>query len=135
MSGPKRRFLERASLHGSPSPTVIAAATIIVGNVRGTGQFVVFGEIHGDGDLEGDLHLAACASWYGGIRAQRAIIAGRIDGDLIVMGQLEIGPHAAIRGRVSARTIAIAKGAVVEGDLTVTSGIAVVQFEEGRGGS
>jgi cytoskeletal protein CcmA (bactofilin family) len=115
--------------------TVIAAATAIVGNVRGNGQFVVFGEVHGDGELEGDLHLALSASWYGDIRAHRAVIAGKIEGGLIVMDKLEIGPRAVIRGRVSARTIAIAKGAVVEGELEVTSGTPVVRFEERRGDS
>jgi cytoskeletal protein CcmA (bactofilin family) len=126
MSPPKRRFLEFASLNGSPSTTVI------VGDVRGKGQFVVFGEVHGDGDLEGDLCLAASAAWFGDIRAQRAIVAGQITGGLVVEDKLEIGLTAVIRGRVSARTIAIAKGAVVEGDLEITSDTPLVQFVEKR---
>jgi hypothetical protein len=40
-----------------------------------------------------------------------------------------------IRGRVSARRIAMARGATVEGELTVTSGEPIVEFEEKRGRS
>jgi cytoskeletal protein CcmA (bactofilin family) len=132
MSEPKRRFLERASLNGSPGTTVIAAGTVIHGDVRGKGQFVVLGEIHGDGVLDGDLHVAVAAGWFGQVRAHQAIIAGTIDGGLIVDDKLEIGLTAIIRGRVSARSIAIAKGAVVEGELEVTSDAPIVEFVEKR---
>ena len=47
-------------------------------------------------------------------------------------GKLEIGYTAVIRGSVSARTIAIAKGAIVDGDIVVTSGEPPLEFEEKR---
>jgi len=137
MNEPKRRFLDTAaltaSLRGSPSPTVIGADTVFMGNLRGRGQFVVSGEVRGDGELEGALHLSVSARWYGNIHAQHATIAGKIDGALIVTGTLEIGYTAVIRGKVSARTIAIAKGAIVDGEIEVTSNTAIVRFEEKRG--
>jgi cytoskeletal protein CcmA (bactofilin family) len=45
---------------------------------------------------------------------------------------LEIGYSAVIRGKVSARTVAIATGAIVDGEIEVTSGAPVLQFEEKR---
>jgi len=132
MSEPKRRFVERASSQGSEGPTIVAAGTVIEGDIRGKGQFVISGEIRGDGALEGVLHLAVTASWTGNIRAQQALVAGKIDGSLSVEDKLEIGVTAVIRGKVSARTIAIAKGAIVDGEIEVTSGAPVVQFEEKR---
>ncbi|MGO9991057.1 MAG: bactofilin family protein [Steroidobacteraceae bacterium] len=132
MSELKRRFLERVPLQGSPSPTVIPADTVIVGNIRGRGQFVVCGEIHGDGDLDGPLVLAVTARWLGNIQAHQAIVAGEVVGSIVVQDKLEIGLTAVIRGRVSARTIAIAKGAIVDGEIEVTSGIPIVEFEEKR---
>jgi hypothetical protein len=39
-----------------------------------------------------------------------------------------------IRGKVSARTIAIAKGAIVDGEIEVTSGEPLLEFEEKRDG-
>jgi cytoskeletal protein CcmA (bactofilin family) len=131
MSDQTRRFLER-TLQASATATFIAADSVFVGNIRGRGQFVVFGEVQGDGDLEGGLNLSAKGRWIGNIRAQEAIVAGTILGALEVAGKLEIGSTAVIRGSVSARTLAIAKGAIVDGELVVTSGAAIIQFEEKR---
>ena len=72
------------------------------------------------------------SEWEGEIRAERAVIAGKIVGALSVEDKLEIGATAVIRGRVSARSIAIAKGAVIDGELIVTSGQPIVSFEEKR---
>jgi cytoskeletal protein CcmA (bactofilin family) len=124
----KRRFLD---LHAG-APTVIGAGTLFEGNVHGGGAFVVSGEVRGDGDLPGDLHLALGGKWIGNVRTQCAVIAGTILGSLEVAEKLEIGRTAVIRGRVSARTIAIAQGAIVDGQIEVTSGAPVVKFQEKR---
>ena len=128
MSQPKRRFLDS----GSPSPTFIGENSVFVGDIRGRGQLVVSGEVHGDGELDGALNLSASGSWHGQVHAHQAIVAGTILGGLIVKDKLEIGYTAVIRGKVSARTVAIAKGAIVEGEIEVTSDAPVVQFEEKR---
>jgi cytoskeletal protein CcmA (bactofilin family) len=126
----KRRFLDRTPA----SPTMIGAGSLFVGNLRVAGPFVLSGEVHGDGDLAGDLNVAVGGGWLGNVRARRAIVAGSIVGSLQVEDKLEIGHTAVIRGRVSARTIAIAKGAIVDGEIEVTSGGPILQFEEKRGG-
>ena len=128
MNDQKRRFFEASSA----TPTFIGEESVFVGNIRGTGHFVVSGEVHGDGDLQGALNLSASGSWHGFIHAHHAIIAGKITGGLNVRDKLEIGYTAVIRGKVSARTIAIAKGAIVDGEIEVTSGAPVVEFEEKR---
>jgi len=125
-----RRFLDRTSA----TPTMIGVGSVFVGNLTGAGPFVVAGQVHGDGELSGDLNLAVGGVWVGNIRARRAIIAGQISGSLHVEEKIEIGHSAVIRGSVSARQVAIAKGAIVDGEIEVTSGDAVVQFEERRGG-
>jgi cytoskeletal protein CcmA (bactofilin family) len=128
MTEQKRRFFE-----GSVAiPTVIGPDTVIVGNIKGSGHFVVSGVVHGDGELEGGLNLAASASWHGFIQARQAIVAGRITGGLPVKDKLEIGYTAVIRGKVSARSIAIAKGAIVDGEIEITSDTPLHEFEEKR---
>ena len=128
MNPPKRRFLDL----GEATPTFIGATSVFIGNIRGAGQFVVSGEVHGDGELDGALNLSASGCWHGNIQAQQAIVAGKIMGALRVKDKLEIGYTAVIRGKVSARTVAIAKGAIVDGEIEVTSDSPVVQFEEKR---
>jgi cytoskeletal protein CcmA (bactofilin family) len=128
MREPRRRFFEL----DSASPTVIGAESVVMGDIRGTGPFVVSGEVHGDGDLAGGLNLSVSGVWNGHVRAEQAIIAGTIIGGLAVKGKLEIGYTAVIRGKVSASTIAIAKGAIVDGEIEVTSDAPIVEFDEKR---
>jgi cytoskeletal protein CcmA (bactofilin family) len=130
MSQQKRRFFEGTSA----TPTFIGTESVFVGNIRGPGDFVVSGEVHGDGELLGGLNLSATGIWHGFIHAEQAIIAGKITGGLTVRDKLEIGYTAVIRGKVSARTVAIATGAIVDGEIEVTSGSPVLQFEEKRDG-
>ncbi|HEY2679146.1 MAG TPA: polymer-forming cytoskeletal protein [Steroidobacteraceae bacterium] len=130
MNQPKRRFLES----NGATPTFIGANSVFIGNIRGVGQFVVSGEVHGDGELEGALNLSSSGSWHGNVEAHQAVVAGTILGGLSVKDKLEIGYTAVIRGKVSARTIAIAKGAIVDGEIEVTSDSPVLQFEEKREG-
>ena len=130
MNQPKRRFLES----NGTTPTFIGANSVFIGNIRGVGQFVVSGEVHGDGELEGALNLSSSGSWHGNVEAHQAIVAGTILGGLCVKDKLEIGYTAVIRGRVSARTVAIAKGAIVDGEIEVTSDSPVLRFEEKREG-
>jgi len=123
-----RRFIER----NTGSPTVLGAETVFDGDIRGRGTFVVYGEVRGDGDIHGSLNLAASATWLGNIHAHQAVIAGHVTGSLIVEGKLEIGYTAVIHGKVSARIIAIAKGAIVDGEIETTSGTPIQEFEEKR---
>jgi cytoskeletal protein CcmA (bactofilin family) len=139
MSEQKRRFLERAlhaslgtSLQESATATFVAAESVFVGNIRGPGLFIVAGSIDGDGELDGGLILSVTGHWRGNIHAHQAVVAGKIVGNLTVKDTLEIGYSAVIRGKVSARTIAIAKGAIVDGEVEVTSETPILRFEEKR---
>ncbi|MFO7277691.1 MAG: polymer-forming cytoskeletal protein [Pseudomonadota bacterium] len=125
---PRRRLLDRM---GS-APSFVTEGSRITGDVETSGPLIVCGTIRGDGHVAGTLSLAAGAVWEGEVHARDAVIAGRIEGKLVIEEKLEIGATAVIRGAVSARSIAIAKGAVIDGEVTVTSGQPVVSFEEKR---
>src|ERR1700745_1727180 len=118
---------------GEPPPSV-AAGSRVVGDLETRGPLVVCGSVRGDGRVGGALSMAAGAEWCGEVHAQAAVIAGRLTGRLVVEGKLEVGETAVIQADVVARTIAIARGAVIEGAMTVTSGQPVVRFEERRRG-
>jgi cytoskeletal protein CcmA (bactofilin family) len=128
MSEQKRRFWEQRSA----TATFIGADTVFIGNIRGSGQFVVCGDVHGDGEVQGGLNISITGHWHGNIRAVQAIIAGKVTGGLTVEEKLEIGCKAVIRGRVCAGSVAIAKGAIVDGEIEVTSGEQALRFEEKR---
>src|SRR5690606_31688535 len=126
---PKRRLLDKLS----GSPTIIGAAARFVGNLECNGPLVLNGNIQGNGRIEGLLQLAPGAHWDGEVMAAQAVVQGKITGSLTVAGKLEIGRSAEIRGSVTAQSLAIAQGAVVDGDMCVTGEAPVTHFEEKRG--
>jgi cytoskeletal protein CcmA (bactofilin family) len=114
------------------SPTFVAEGSRLTGDMETAGPLVVCGAIRGDGRVGGALHMAASAQWEGEVHARAAVIAGKVTGKLVIEEKLEIGTTAVIRADISARIIAVAKGAIIDGSVTVTSGRPVVQFEEKR---
>jgi cytoskeletal protein CcmA (bactofilin family) len=125
---PRRRLRDAFS----GTPTFIGERTRFVGNLQTEGPLVVCGHVQGDGHVEGSINLAAGAHWEGGISAVQAVVAGRVTGTIVVEDKLEVGQTAVIHGSVTARLLAIARGAVVDGDITITSGQPIMRFEEKR---
>jgi cytoskeletal protein CcmA (bactofilin family) len=76
--------------------------------------------------------MAVTAHWEGEVHARAAMIAGKLTGKLVVDERLEVGATAIIRADIVARSIAIAKGAVIDGTVTITSGDAPMKFEDRR---
>jgi len=125
---PKRRLIDQIG----ESPTFVAEGSRLTGEVESAGPLVVCGAIRGDGRVGGALRMAVTAEWDGEIHARAAVIAGRISGRLVVEDKLEVGATAVLRADIVARSIAVAKGAVIDGVVTVTSGEPVLEFEEKR---
>ena len=124
----KRRLMDQIG----DSPTFVAEGSRLTGDVESAGPLVVCGAIRGDGRVGGALRMAVTAEWDGEIHARAAVIAGRISGRLVVEDKLEVGATAVLRADIVARSIAVAKGAVIDGVMTVTSGEPVLEFEEKR---
>jgi cytoskeletal protein CcmA (bactofilin family) len=125
---PKRRLSDRLGL----SPTVIAESTTIVGDVVTQGPLMVSGHVQGNGRIGGTLSVSKSAHWTGDITARQAVLAGTINGKIVVEDKLEVSSSAVIKGEIVAKVLAIANGARIEGEVTVTSGKAIVKFDEKR---
>jgi cytoskeletal protein CcmA (bactofilin family) len=125
---PSRRLLDRVA--GVPS--LIVAGAKVVGDIETPGPLMLGGSIRGDGNVLGELSIGPEAHWEGEVHAASAVVVGRITGAIIVTDRIEIAASAVIHGRVTARKIAMARGATIDGEVTVTGGEPVVQFEEKR---
>jgi cytoskeletal protein CcmA (bactofilin family) len=124
----RRRLIDQIG----DSPTFVAEGSRLTGDLEAAGPLVVCGAIRGDGRVGGALRMAVTAEWDGEVHAHAAVIAGKITGRLVVEDKLEVGATAVLRADIVARSIAVAKGAVIDGVVTVTSGEPVVHFEEKR---
>jgi cytoskeletal protein CcmA (bactofilin family) len=125
---PKRRLSDRLGM----SPTVISESTTIVGDVVTQGPLMVSGQVQGNGRIGGTLSVSKSAHWEGDISARQAVLAGKVTGKIVIEDKLEISASAVIKGEIVARILAIANGARIEGAVTVTSGKAILKFDEKR---
>ena len=124
----KRRIQDSAN---GPT-TYVAASTTIVGTVTGKGAYVFCGSVEGDCDIDGPLTLAAGGRWKGILKATDIVLAGVVEGDVVAKQRVEILGTARVSGSLSGNSIAVAEGAVIEGEIKVTSGEAPVTFHEKR---
>ena len=125
---PLRRLRDRAR---GPA-TLINEGCKITGMLTGDSDFHVSGEIEGDCDLDGTVTVAKSGVWTGTIRAGNVIVAGRVEGDILATGHIEITDTANISGTVSGEAIAVAEGAVVEGVMKTSGRSEPLAFVEKR---
>ena len=124
----KRRIQDSAN----GSTTYVAASTTIVGTITGKGAYVFCGSVEGDCDIEGPLTLAAGGRWKGMLKATDIVVAGIVEGDVVAKQRVEILGTARITGSLAGNSIAVAEGAIIAGEIKVTSGAVPVTFQEKR---
>lgn len=114
--------------------TLINDGCKIVGEITGSGDYMINGEVIGDCDIDGTVSIAINGYWNGSINAENVIIAGGVDGDIKAQGKVEITTTAKISGTVTGDAIAVAEGAVVEGAMKTTGRTEPFEFVEKRNG-
>lgn len=124
----KRRTLDKL---GGIS-TVIGADSKFEGNFSGEENFVIYGKVEGNCDLAGTVVVEENANWKGNIMAENVIIAGQVEGEVVARNKLELAPTAKIIGDLMGPIIAIAEGAVIQGNMHMTGKGEVTHFMEKR---
>jgi cytoskeletal protein CcmA (bactofilin family) len=124
--------LRRRIQDGNGPTTYVAASTKIVGTITGKGAYVFCGSVEGDCDIEGPLTLADGGHWKGILKATDVVVAGVVEGDVIAAQRVEILGSARVTGSLSGNSIAVAEGAIIAGEIKVTSGATPTTFLEKR---
>jgi cytoskeletal protein CcmA (bactofilin family) len=128
-------FKRRIQDASNGAATYIAASTKIVGTVTGQGAYVFCGTVEGECDIDGPLTLAKDGVWRGTMKATDIVVAGTVEGDVVARRRVEIAGSARITGSLSGHSIAVAEGAIIEGEIKVQTGEAPVTFQEKRQGA
>jgi len=118
----------------SGKATLINEGCKVSGEITGSGDFMINGQVVGDCDVSGTVSLAGNGFWQGSIQANNVIVAGHIEGDITAKGKVEITNTARITGTVTGEAIAVAEGAVVEGVMKTTGKAEPLEFVEKRDG-
>ena len=124
----RRRFLDAP---GAP-PTLLGDGGQFEGRLSIPGPLTISGLVVADGEVGGLLTIGRTGRWDGHVRAYAAVVLGELHGTLEVVTALELGRTAIVRGSVRAALVAIADGAIVDGEIEVTGSAPVVHFTDHR---
>lgn len=95
--------------------SVIASDISIEGRIQGAGHVRIAGRFTGDIAVEGDLTIELGARVNGGVRAQRVIVAGELEGNIEAAQRVEVVASGSMVGDVKAGTVTVAPGARMRG--------------------
>ena len=113
--------------------TCIGEDSVFRGSISGPGHCIVHGAVEGDCDIEGTLVIGDSGKWTGNVKAHTVLIAGQVEGDIQATDKMEIVSTARIKGKIISSVLAIAEGAIHEGQIQMTSNRPETHFVERRG--
>ncbi|GAB4507470.1 MAG: hypothetical protein Tsb0026_03030 [Sulfuricaulis sp.] len=124
----RRRTLD----HIEDFTTMLGPDSVYTGVFQGKDNHIIYGEVQGECDLEGILVLGEGSRWKGNIRAGSVVIAGRVEGDIQATQKLELARTGYVRGKITSPVVAIARGAIHEGNIRMSKQTQITRFVERR---
>ena len=121
-------FLKKSKKPQNRIDSLIGAGTVIEGNISFTGGLRVDGEIKGNviaaGGQPSTLVLSEKARIDGEIHVSHLVVNGSINGPVHCAEFLELQAHSRVKGDVHYNTLEMHLGAVIDGRLVHSSGVA-----------
>ena len=99
------------------SESVIAADLTIEGKIHGTGHVRIAGQFKGDVNVDGDLTIEKGAKLTGGVKAQKIVIAGELDGNVENAQRVELLDGGVLNGDLKAGSFTVAAGSRMRGSV------------------
>jgi cytoskeletal protein CcmA (bactofilin family) len=118
-SGPapeKERAAAPATAPSKPGTCVIAAKTVVKGEITGDEDVVVDGNVEGQIRITRDLRVGAQGVVKATVEAQSIIVSGELIGDCLATSRVEIQSTGRLTGNIRAPKIVIAEGAMFRGN-------------------
>ena len=105
---------------GAAATTHIAGGTKVTGQVNGTSDLLIDGELEGQVQLESHVTVGAEGKVHGDIAARTVRIGGRVHGNVHGAEKVEILPTGRLEGDVAAPRVVLAEGAFFKGKVEMT---------------
>jgi cytoskeletal protein CcmA (bactofilin family) len=97
------------------SESLIAADIMIEGKIEGAGSVRIAGKFKGDVNVQGDLTIESGAKLNGGVRADKVVIAGELEGNVEGATRVELLEGGVLLGDVKAGSLTVAAGSRMRG--------------------
>lgn len=111
---------EQAARQHNDRLLIVGAGILVKGKIERCDTLVVEGRV--EATLQADeIHVAAGGAFEGELEVNSAIIAGRLDGNVRVLGRLEITETGEVTGRVRYSQVVIREGGKISGDVQFQS--------------
>lgn len=105
----------------SPAVSLVPAGFRFEGTVAFDGAARLDGAITGRVEGRGRLEVGPEGRLEGDVRADECVVAGAIEGDLVVAERLELHAGARVRGAVSTPTLRMHEGAILDGPCRISA--------------
>src|SRR3989339_993560 len=102
--------------------TIIGPSVKVEGDFKGEGDLVIEGVLIGNLQTKNNLKIGKNALIEASVKANNAFISGKVKGNILVKGKVEITGTAVILGNIKAQIISIESGALIKGELDMPVG-------------
>lgn len=100
---------------GPRKESLIAADVTIEGKIEGGGSVRIAGKFKGDVNVQGDLTIEAGAKLTGSVRADKVVISGELEGNVLGASSIDLQQTGVVVGDLKSRSLAVAAGATMRG--------------------
>ena len=101
--------------------TIIGKGAVFDGNFTAPETIRIDGTLNGNCECKELLILGTEGQIKGDITAQNVIISGKVEGDIVVNGKLELLSTGKLTGNITARSLVIDEDACFDGRCTMTT--------------
>jgi len=96
---------------------MIGSDTKITGDITGTEDILINGEINGDVDVKAKIYVGESGEIVGTIKAVDISIEGKVEGNLKIQDKIELAESAYITADIECGKLEVADGAFYEGKI------------------
>ena len=105
----------RADIDPSRKESLIAADITIEGKIEGGGSVRIAGKFKGDVTVKGDLTIEVGAKLTGSVRADKVMIAGELEGNVVEASRVDLLRTGVVTGELKAGSLTVEAGARMRG--------------------
>jgi len=117
------------------APARIGKSIVICGELKGSEDLILDGRVEGTVSLaENRLTIGSTANVAADLTARDVLIMGKVQGNVVATGRVELRAGCNLEGDIRAARLAIEDNAVFFGKVDLTQGAAGVKAPEGGNG-